>query len=413
MRVDGIVKAGRILARSAFLIFFVTLIARLWVVKQFLTASTWTNFYQYNEPSRIALSLVTGHGYSSPWAHTPLLPTAQQPPVYPLLLAAIFKLGGVYSHLSLWISLVLNSVFSALTAVLMLKTGSRLLGASAATLAAWVWALWPYEAIVAIRLWESSLSALLLMIALSILTRLNADSRISSWLVFGILAGIAVLTNTTLLSVFPLFWIWLWISHWRRGKSCAKVLATSVAVCVLLVMPWTIRNYVVFHRVIPIRDNFGLELWIGNHEGVTHDYPRDYPVLNPGEYNRLGEIGYMESRQGIALEFIRQHFGQFLRLSARRFLKFWTDPDFVSWLPISLLAWAGMVLAFRRQGMAGAPVAIVLLAFPLVYYVSHSFPSYRHPIEPEILLLASFSVAIALEGLGNRVLDLSSAKSVD
>jgi hypothetical protein len=27
---------------------------------------------------------------------------------------------------------------------------------------------------------------------------------------------------------------------------------------------------------MPIRDNFGLELWIGNHEGVAHEYPSDF-----------------------------------------------------------------------------------------------------------------------------------------
>jgi hypothetical protein len=380
------------------------------VLSQLLPANAWRDFYQYNEPSHIAWAVVSGFGYSSPWPHTPIAATAQQPPLYPFLLAGIFKLAGTYSYLSLWIAVGLNACFSALTAVVILRIGKRDFGAATGILAAWVWSAWLYEAVVAIRLWESSLSALLLMLGMLLLPQLAGSLRSACWMVFGLLAGVAALTNTTLLAVFPFFWIWLWVSYHRRGRSCYRMLLASIAVCVLTLLPWTIRNYTAFHRLMPIRDNFGLELWVGlelragrSDAATTELFPRDFPLNDPTEYNRLGEIGFMESRRHMALEFIRQHPREFLHMVALRCPRYWTEPKETPWLLPSVLAWLGMGLALWRKGLDAVPYAVVLLAFPPVYYITHTFPTYRHPIEPVMLLLAVYAAVSVEETVASKL----------
>ena len=401
-------------ASSPSIVFLVALTARLWVLAQLLPAKAWPDFYEHNEFARIAWAMVSGFGYSSPWAHTPLAPTAVEPPAYSLLLAGIFKLAGAYSYISLWIAVGLNAVLSAVTATLILQIGKRDFGSATGVLAAWVWSCWLYEAVVSVRLWESSLSALLLATALSLLPKLAEPRRWSHWLLFGLLAGVAALTNTTLLSLFPFFWLWLWIVCGRRARSCGKLLLASIGVCVLTLLPWTIRNYETFHRLMPIRDNFGLELWIGNHEGAiqAHEFPHDFPLIDPSQYNQLGELRFMEAKRQMALQFIGEHPGEFLRLSARRFLRFWTRPQGSAWPWISLLAWLGLIRALRNLETAATPIAIVMVVFPLVYYVTHTFPTYRHPIEPIVLLLASYAAIWAPETWGvwlRRVSDRGTA----
>jgi 4-amino-4-deoxy-L-arabinose transferase-like glycosyltransferase len=392
-----IAKTVLMLVASRRVVFLVALIARLSVLAQLLPANAWRDFYQYNEPSHIAWSMVSGSGYSSPWANTLPTSTAQQPPVYPYLLAGIFKLAGAYSYLALWIAVGLNAVISSFTAVVILQIGKRIFGTPTGVLAAWIWSCWIYEAVISIRLWESSLSALLLAVGLWLLPELAGWVRPGHWISFGALAGVAALTNTTSLSVFPFFWLWLWLSCRRGGLSCGRWLTASVVVCVLVVLPWTIRNYTVFHRLMPIRDNFGLELWIGNHEGVTHIFDRDFPLLDPTEYNRMGEIRFMETKRDIALKFIGDNPATFFRLSARRCYQFWTSPEKSAWLGMSVLAWIGLVLALRRKGFAAIPFAIVMLVFPFAYYVTHVFSSYRHPIEWAILLLAAYTMVSVVE----------------
>ena len=395
-------------------VFLMALIARLRVLSQLVPAYAWQDFYRHNEPSHIAWALVSGFGYSAPWPNTPVAATAQQPPLYPLLLAAIFKLTGAYSYLSLWITVGLNAFFSAFTAVMILRIGKRDFNAATATLAAWIWACWPYEAVVSIRLWESALSGLLLMIGLFLAPELADSLRASRWLLFGALAGVAALSNTTLLAVFPFFWLWLWVSWRRRGRSCNRMLLASIAVCVLTLLPWTVRNYVAFQRVMPLRDNFGLELWVGmgHGSGKPNQFSTpDFPLIDPTEYNRLGEIDFMESRRQMALNFIRQYPGEYLHRVINRCFRFWTEPTGTPWLFVSLLAWLGLCLALWRKRPNAPLYAVVLLVFPPVYYITHTFPTYRHPIEAEVILLAAYTAASAIPTAARSMFRIGSRRT--
>jgi hypothetical protein len=393
--------AGRALS-SPWVLFLVAFLVRLIVAGQLISARA-EYFYTQNEQARIAWAVVSGYGYSSPWPHTPLEPTAQQPPVYPYLLSGIFRLAGPYSRASLQTAVVLNAAFSALTAVMIYQIGKRQFGNLVALTAAWVWACWIYEIVVSIRLWESSLSALLLFSGLGLLWRLaHADHKLS-WLAFGAVAGVSALTNTSLLAVFACFWIWLWVACAKQGPVPTLRWLASVAVCVVVLLPWTIRNYVTFHRLIPVRDNLGMELWIGNHEGVTHlyDFRGGFPLIDPGEYNRLGEVPFMEAKREVALAFIRQHPGSFLRLCGQRQVDFWTVPKSSAWWMVSLAAWLGLTLLVWQKGFDALPEAIVLIVFPLIYYITHTWSTYRHPIEPVMILLAAYAVVEFAKKLGS------------
>lgn len=400
-------------------VFLVAFIARLRVLSQLLPAQAWTGFYRYNEPSHIAWALVSGFGFSAPWPNTSIAATAQQPPLYPFLLAAIFKFAGAYSYLSLCIAVGLNAAFSALTAVIILRIAKRDFGVATAILAAWVWAYWQYEAVVSIRLWESSLSALLLMLGMLCVRELAESLQTWRWLLFGALAGVAALNNTTLLAVFPFFWLLLWLKYRRRGWSCYKQLLASIAVCVLVLIPWTIRNYAAFHRIMPLRDNFGLELWVGLEleeerptGGVHRFFTRDFPLRDPTEYNQLGEITFMETKRQMAFDFIRRHPGEYARMVIIRFSKFWTHPAGTPWPFVSLAAWVGLFLALRRKGLDAALYAVPLIVFPPVYYITHTFPTYRHPIEPVIIVLAAYAIVSVAEASVARLQPSSASRIV-
>ena len=91
------------------------------------------------ETGRIARSIASGEGFSSPLVK-PTGPTAWLPPVYPFLLAGIFKVFGIYSVNSALCVLILNSLFSAMTCVTIFLIGHKAFGREAATCAAWIWA---------------------------------------------------------------------------------------------------------------------------------------------------------------------------------------------------------------------------------------------------------------------------------
>jgi hypothetical protein len=103
------------------------------------------------------------------------------------------------------------------------------------------------------------------------------------------------------------------------------------------------------------------------------------------------------------LQFIRQHPGWFLRLSAQRFYRFWAAPVGSVWILVSLLAWLGMFVALRQKGSAAAPSAIVMAMFPCIYYFTHTSSVYRHPAEPVILVLAAYASVTTIQVLMGRL----------
>src|SRR5271165_4761413 len=68
------------------------------------------------EMGRIGRALARGRGFADPFAGE-TGPTAWEPPVYPFLVAAVFRLTGIYSQASAVMVLGLNSIFSTLTCI--------------------------------------------------------------------------------------------------------------------------------------------------------------------------------------------------------------------------------------------------------------------------------------------------------
>src|ERR1019366_5923862 len=67
------------------------------------------------ELGNVAASIAAGNGFSSPLSTVRSGPTAWFTPVYPFLVAAIFKSWGIYSRTSYVIIQFLNCVFVSLT----------------------------------------------------------------------------------------------------------------------------------------------------------------------------------------------------------------------------------------------------------------------------------------------------------
>ncbi len=193
-----------------------------------------SDHFQYGwEMGRIARALVTGYGYADPFiGHTG--PTAWVPPLYPLLIAAGFKLFGVYTLKAAFALLALNSVFSALTALLVYEVGARCFGPRNALWSGWIWALYPAAGQYATRwLWEMTLTTLLFTAVIVLALRMRrigepdaiGDAQsLSRWLLFGILWGLIALSNSTLLLFLPAGAIWLLLGAPQPGRSVRRAL---------------------------------------------------------------------------------------------------------------------------------------------------------------------------------------------
>jgi hypothetical protein len=59
----------------------------------------------------------------------------------------------------------------------------------------------------------------------------------------------------------------------------------------------------------------------------------------------------------------------------------------------SILAFWGSVRAVRQQRPGAWLYALLLLVYPAIYYIVYPHARYRHPIEPELMILAVFMIA--------------------
>ncbi len=362
------------------------------------------------EMGRIAGSLATGHGYANP-SDLETGPTAWEAPLYPFLLAGVFKLAGVYTHASAWVILALNSLFSALTCLVIYRIGHRLFGSQAALWAAWTWALFPYAIYWPVRIvWETSLSALLLSLVILLTLRTEGQSRRRDWILLGLLWGAIALANPTLLSFLPFSLGWLWWRQRARFRAVVVNMALCLALGCLVVAPWLLRNYRVFGQFVFIRDNFGLEVHMANNPESGGLWTRsEHPGNDPEamqKFAAMGELPYMKAERRSAFDFISSNPGKFLEFLAERIFYFWAgNPQAAlvrSWtmaparhtafLISALAAFAGLWLSFRQRVRGTFLLASALLIYPIPYYIAFPAPRYRHAIEPEMLLLIIYAL---------------------
>jgi hypothetical protein len=81
---------------------------------------------------------------------------------------------------------------------------------------------------------------------------------------------------------------------------------------------------------------------------------------------------------------------------------FWRLPLSAQAMPFwnctfSLLAWVGVVCARRAEPLQCLPILVLFLFFPVIYYVTHNAPRYRHPMEPAMALLAVYAIACPMK----------------
>jgi 4-amino-4-deoxy-L-arabinose transferase-like glycosyltransferase len=375
------------------------------------------------ETGRIARSIVQGRGFSSPlFAETG--PTAWMTPVYPYIVAGVFKVFGIYTTASAVVLLSLNALTSALTCIPIFLIARRTFGVRAAKWSGWGWVFFPYAVYFPVeRIWETWLATLLLSLLFLFALHLEDQSEEDQseedrseaglvwgkWIGFGLLAGLAALTSPAIVSVVPFLVGWICYRLHRRKQAWFRSATFAALAFILFVSPWFIRNYNTFHRFIPFRDNMGMVLRLGTKGATTHWAAYDLgPWHSDAEWNqfqRLGELGYMEKERKQAVDFIGTHPGWYAWTTLRRAVYMWTgfwsfDPAYLAQEPLdppniilctifTALALVGLWRAFRLNTAVAVLYGLVLISFPAVYYITSPEVYYRRPIDPLIVILAA------------------------
>jgi 4-amino-4-deoxy-L-arabinose transferase-like glycosyltransferase len=394
------------------LLSFVLQIAAIGILREYKARAGDDHFGFGWEMGRIGRSIAVGQGFSNPYGGN-TGPTAWEPPLYPYLMGGVFKLFGVYTYASAWVLLSINSLLAALTCVPVYLIAERAFDEGVALWSARTWALLPYVWYWSIHwLWDTTFTPLVLSFIFLVALEMEEWPGMRGWIVFGALWGVGALANPAMLTFLPFCGLWTCRRRFKRGLRSLAGVALSSAVFFVVLSPWLIRNYEVFGHFVFLRDDFGLQLRLGNWKGADGML---MAYLQPSQNNlefqkfqRMGELAYSADCKRLAVEWIGQNPGRFVVISLKRFFYFWNGVpretgslatvDFRSslFLASSVLGIWGLLRALGQKRRGAWLFAGLLLTYPTTYYFVFPSARYRHAIEPELFTLAIFLIAQAV-----------------
>lgn len=236
--------------------------------------------------ARISRAMFEGEGYTQ-GRDVPYLQSASNyQPGLPLLITGIYEVRGGADEEAARIVLAL---LSALAIPLTFLIGRRLSGPNAGLIAIVPVAIYPALLEYTGMLMTEPLGTALLAGTLLLYLRACDQSRPWLWAATGLgLGGLAMLRPEYLLLAVVLPGLAL-LRLWREGglgRRQVGLAALMVGCAVLVVLPWTIRNYVAFERLVPISTGGGQVLYEGSYlsagpdpEGFSADFLATYPWI--------------------------------------------------------------------------------------------------------------------------------------
>jgi 4-amino-4-deoxy-L-arabinose transferase-like glycosyltransferase len=371
-------------------------------------------------------------------------PTAYFAPAYPYLLAAVDLIDGHATRRDGAIhgARIAQAVLGTITVALVGLVALELFGATAGLISLALAAVYPVSIGLSGTLVAENLLTPLVLAAVYAGLRVRRAAKPPAaygWVAgAGVLTGLATLTHeNAILIVVPLL-VAMWGKPARSAagtpaRSAAGTPARSlaspalvVATIALTIAPWTIRNDIVMHRLIPVSDETGITL-VGTYNAASaanQTVPYKWRTFFhiPGEDALIGPTGHLtepalgDKLQHQALHYISSHPLAPLKVAYHNTLRLFELEGSYAWhagagaisLPISvaragvisfwilcLLALAGAFTKLARTAPAWIWWVPVLLAIS-VALVNVETPRFRAPVDPFLILLATAGLATAV-----------------
>ncbi len=320
-------------------------------------------------------------------------PTARVAPGYPFFLSLIYRAGGGFEAARIVQIFILAGI--SLFGYLIAK---RFVARNFAFLAALNIAAWPYLLLYSKLILTEVLSIFFLIAAVYALINFYEKPSTKTAILSGAMLGITALTRPLVL-LLP-FWLvglaLLFAILFRRMRRVTyewKKYFILLAVFILTLSPWTIRNFLEFNAFIPIAG--GLEDSVKRaYERL--DYTKGSKVLKPGEATildnaraRLKNI-YLFWNPGAggtnAELLLKQN-----RLFGAAFLIY----KIIFILTVALAA-LGLYLERKKTAIL---LGVVILYFWAVHVILYPYPRYTLPIMPLVIILAWLAISL----LWNRI----------
>jgi 4-amino-4-deoxy-L-arabinose transferase-like glycosyltransferase len=383
--------------------------------------------------ARISRALFEGEGFTQGdgprYRH--LQPASNYSPGLPLLVAGVYEIRGAADERAARIVLALLGSLAVPFAFLL---GRRLGGPTAGLVAAVPAAIYPATLEYGGMLMTEPLGTAVLAGALLAFLRAVDARKPWPWVGTGLLLGALAMLRPEYAVLVPLLPA-LGALRLRRGRggfdrgSLAGP-ALALACACLVVLPWTIRNLVVFDRLVPISTGGGQVLYEGSYipagpdpEGFTPVFLAEHPWI---EHELAPQPGPIYRGQAAALLAAREHPGEDADTALRgmavdayahalvheplRLGGFLAGKLWLAWtgaargvmrepvwralqILLSIAAAIGLAVGLARRSFEAVLLAVVFAAFALVQMSFIASPRRTLVLVPELGAFAGLGLA--------------------
>ncbi len=253
------------------------------------------------------------HHYDSLTFYPAHVPTVLRGPAYPVVVSTALTLGGE-GNLR-WSIIILQSLMHAVTVFLTMRMARELfaLGPRVTTgpviLAGSLVAFHPFLIWYVARVVVEPTSIMLCTALLLLILRFSRTGYVLAGLLLGITMGLAGLTKSTYLIFIPLFPLLLLLYNRRhRFASVGRILTATILLPILLIIPWTLRNYAITETFIPVHVLDGVNFAVGDFfVDELHTSPLGFaPIVDrfnyPGLEGGLSDMMVMDPKESVAYD---------------------------------------------------------------------------------------------------------------
>lgn len=348
---------------------------------------------------RIAVNIASGYGFSE-ILDGRRIPTARRTPVYPLFLAGIYAaFGHNYDAVK-----IIQAVLGALVCVPVFFIAYFMYGCKTGLIASFLTAIYKpfiwginYYGGPAYLLSEDIYMFVLTLVILLLLFYLRKGTK-STGILLGVCVGLATLTRPEFIIFLILLSCYLFYNLQFSIKKFFRKYSIVYIFLALTLMPWVLRNYIVFGRFIPLSTLSGYVFWQGNNAQArgSWGYPKNYSEImekaaNLPEYQQ--DLIYF--KEGI--KELKSDPGRIPKFFIRKVLVHWApfEQGFKIFNPfyffIFLLGSVGIVF-FRQKIIMEKILSITFLTTTLMALVMYGDPRYRYPYEPFLIIFAALTI---------------------
>lgn len=368
----------------------------------------------------MAMNLLAGRGLVYEFLGIPY--ASFTGPVYPALCAVVYAVTGS-SHVAM---VVVQALLSAMIPVVIAGLGRELFGNRVGLLAGLFVTVHPGLLIYTTKLHPLVLETLLFSsVAWGALWLRRRPSRWrQGWV--GLALGLAILSRPTAILLMGLVAVWLCAGQTMSRARALRVALGTLMIALGVVLPWTLRNYRIHHRLMLVQSTSGISFWKGNNpqsaSGNLDMSGRSWlNQISPTLQARLDEATSEVEQDHLfwqaAIPYVLQQPGAFFERLQKKLVAFWwqsptTGQQYPAWYLMGYQGWYLVTVGFgfvgiwrilsTNEGRArDALLALLLfcLAFSLAQSLFYVEGRHRWAIDPLLLVVAGQGMAWALAWL--------------